>query len=339
MRRGLVTLLLLAIALLALSVLSLAVGSVWIAPKRLLEVLWAAPSSGAAIPWERVVLVELRLPRALLAMLAGGGLGIAGAVMQGLFRNPMAEPGVLGVSAGSALGAVLTLYALPSMLSAYLVPAGAFVGAIGCTALVWLVGARAGRATTTSLLLAGLAVATCASAATSFVLSVALAEWEVGRQMLDWLMGGLEGRGWGSVAMATPMVLGGAVALVAHARTLDALLVGETTAMAVGIDVVRARRELVGFGALVTAASVASAGVIGFVGLIVPHVLRLLVGPRHRVLLPASLLGGAAFVLAADLACRIAPGDLRLGVLSGMLGGPFFVALLIRERRRQEATR
>jgi iron complex transport system permease protein len=186
-----------------------------------------------------------------------------------------------------------------------------------------------------TLLLAGIAVGSLATALTSFVLSLSLDEYEQGRQMFRWLMGGLEARTWQEVALVGPATLGGAAVIVAGARELDALLMGEVQAGAVGVDVVRVRRRLIFAASLVTGAAVAVSGVIGFVGLVVPHILRLLIGPRHGALLPMSLLFGAAFLVGADGLARwvMAPEEIRLGVMTATIGAPFFLFLLMRRKR------
>lgn len=285
--------------------------------------------------WQRAVLLSVRLPRVVLAATTGAGLATAGAVMQSLFRNPMADPGVIGVSSGAALGAVVALYAGVATLSTFVVPFAAFAGALGAAALVYTLATTRGRTPVTTLLLAGIAVSGIAGALVSFVLSVSLAEWEVGRHMLGWLMGSLEGRSWSHVAMAAPVVLVGSLWLATYARDLDAIITGEESALAVGVDVVRVKRALILLSSLVTAATVAVTGIVGFVGLMVPHMVRLLTGPRHSILVPASFLTGAIFVVWADVVCRVAPAsDLRLGVVTALTGGPFFLWLLVRHQRR-----
>jgi len=315
--------------------ISVALGSVHLPLDRTATVLWNAllGAEGGA-PWERTIVLSVRLPRVLLAAIGGGGLGVAGAVMQGLFRNPMADPGIIGVSGGAAFGAVTALYFGVQAGAVLMVPASAFAGALVCAFVVYAIATTRGRTPTSTLLLAGIAVAGIASALTSFVLSLTLAEWEVGREMLAWLMGGLEGRSWQHVAMAAPLVLVGSVWLLFYSRDLNVLLTGEDSASSVGVDVPRTKRSLIVLSALVTAATVAVMGIVGFVGLMVPHIVRLLTGPDHRRLLPLSFATGALFLMWADVACRVLPlADLRLGVLTALTGGPFFLFLLIRHRR------
>lgn len=318
-------------------VLGTALGSVDLPFLRTAEILVSALRTGGEIAgdWQRAVILHVRLPRVLLASLAGGGLAVAGAAMQGVFRNPMADPAVLGVSAGAAFGAVLALYLLPESASIYVVPLAAFVGGLGCAYLVYSLASARGRTSIATLLLAGIAIASIANALTSFVLSVALAEWEIGRHMIAWLMGGLEGRTWQHLFLAAPIVLGGSIWVSIYARELNALLTGEENALSVGVDVVRVRRTLIALSALVTAGTVAVLGIVGFVGLMVPHMVRLLVGPDHRRLLPISFLTGALFLLWADVGTRALPfAHLRLGVVTALAGGPFFLYLLLRHRAR-----
>jgi iron complex transport system permease protein len=247
----------------------------------------------------------------------------------------MADPGVIGVSSGAALGAVLALYAGVAALSVFVVPFAAFVGALGAAALVYAVATSRGRTPVTTLLLAGVAVSGIAGALVSFVLSLSLADWEVGRHMLGWLMGSLDGRSWSHVAMSAPVVVGGSLWLATYARDLDALITGEESALAVGVDVPRVKRALLIVSSLVTGATVAVTGIVGFVGLMVPHIVRLVTGPRHGLLVPACFLSGAIFVVWADVACRVAPAsDLRLGVVTALTGGPFFLFLLVRHQSR-----
>jgi iron complex transport system permease protein len=316
-----------------------AIGDVTLPLGKTVGVLWDALLQRPPTGWEHVVVLSVRLPRVLLGALLGGGLAIAGGVMQALFRNPLADPAIVGVSGGSALGAVLALYLTASQPAAWSLPVAAFAGGVGCALLVYRLSTLHGRTPMTTLLLAGLAVGTTANAATSFVLSLSLAEWEVGRQMLVWLMGGLEGRSWAHLAMAAPLVLGGTAWVLLHARELNVLSTGEESALSVGIDVPRRKRDMIVLSSLITAGTVAVMGIVPFVGLMVPHMVRLVVGPDQRRLLPASFLVGAAFLVLADTVCRaLWFTDLRLGVVTALTGGPFFLFLLLRHQRKALAT-
>lgn len=289
----------------------------------------------AAISWRDTVVVSVRLPRALVALLVGGGLAVAGAALQGLFRNPLADPGVLGVSSGASLGAVLAISSGLAARAVWTLPVAAFAGGAADALLVFGIAARRGRGRLFSgtLLLVGVAVSALNVSLTIFVLSAALARYDAGRQIVYWLLGALEARTWDHVWLGAPAVLAGVAIIAAHARELDALLLGELGAASVGVDVARVRLRVVLASALVVAAAVAVAGPIGFVGLLVPHVIRLAVGPGHRALLPLAFLGGGLFLLLADLIARsVAPREISVGVVTAAIGAPAFLILLLRRR-------
>ncbi|QDU63335.1 Hemin transport system permease protein HmuU [Planctomycetes bacterium Pan216] len=286
---------------------------------------------GSWEPWQATIVWEIRLPRTVIAILVGGGLGLAGAVMQGLFRNPLADPGLLGVSSGGAFGAVLAVYTGLAAYFALAVPILALCFAIATGLTVYVVATMRGHPSTATLLLAGIAMTAIASAGTAALLSFSLSRWDVAREMIAWLLGGLNGRSWTDVVLVGPLVVGGYLYLHCFANDLDALAGGEEVASSLGIDVPIVRRNLLMVASAVTAATVAVSGVLAFVGLIVPHIIRLLFGPAHRWLLPGSFLGGAALLLIADLIARtVTSGELRLGILTSLLGGPFFFLLLLR---------
>jgi iron complex transport system permease protein len=301
------------------------------------RLLHGAAAAGTA-SWQETVIWSIRLPRALLGFAVGGALALSGAALQGLFRNPLAEPSILGVASGAALGAVLTIFVGLAARAVWLLPAGAFAGAALTAFVVLGVAAQRGRGRmfTTTMLLVGVAVGALNVAFTTFILSASLTSYDVGRQVIHWILGGLDGRTWDHLLLATPAILVGGVAILVHARELDALLLGEVTAQSIGVDVVRVRLMLVLATSLLIGAAVAAAGPIGFVGLLVPHILRLLVGSMHRALLPACFLGGGLFVVLADLAARtlLVPMEIPVGVVTAAVGAPFFLALLV--RRGQE---
>ena len=286
--------------------------------------------------WRDTVVVAVRLPRALVGFLVGGSLGITGAALQGLFRNPLAEPGVLGISSGASLGAVLAIVFHLAGRAVVALPACAFLGAAGNALLVFAIAARSGRGRlfTGTLLLVGIAVAALNISLTTFVLSLSLENYEVGRQIQHWLLGGLEGRTWDHLLLGLPPILVGGVVILAYVRDLDALMLGETAAHSVGVDVARTRFRLVLATSLVVGAAVAIAGPIGFVGLLVPHIIRVGVGPRHAALLPLSFLCGGIFLVLADLVARsaLATEQLPVGVVTAVVGAPAFLALLVRKR-------
>ena len=287
------------------------------------------------------VLLAIRLPRVLLGGIVGAGLGLSGACMQGVFRNALVDPGLLGVSAGASLGAVamivvgakLTLGLSPTLASLTL-PAAAFGGALGAMTIVERISRVAGRVFVATLLLAGIAVNALASALTGlFVYTSNEAQL---RTITFWSMGSLAGATPRSV-LATSAFLGvPALLLARRGRALNVLLLGEAEAGHLGVDVERTKRTTIVLVAVVVGAAVSVAGVLGFVGLVVPHLLRLALGPDHRLVLPASLLLGATLLLGADAVARtvVSPAELPLGIVTASLGAPFFVALLLRERRR-----
>jgi iron complex transport system permease protein len=295
------------------------------------EIAWHAVAAGDATA--RLVLLELRLPRVLLALLAGGALAMSGLVLQTLLRNPLAEPYTLGVSSGAALGAVLALQ-LEAVARAGLpaVALAAFLGAAAVAAL--MLGLAAGRfgLETGNLLLAGVAVSLSCSALILFVQY--LADYTKSFRMVRWAMGGMAVVGYGEVLWLTPWVLAGGAALAARRWELDVLLAGEEIAASRGVDLRSLRLAVLGAASAMTAALVAVAGPIGFVGLIVPHLLKRALGHDHLLLIPACLLGGGAFLATADLVARtvMAPAELPVGVVTALLGGPFFLWVLLRER-------
>jgi iron complex transport system permease protein len=284
--------------------------------------------------WRETAVVGVRLPRVLVGFVAGGALAVAGAALQGLFRNPLAELGVLGISSGASLGAVLAIYLHVAGKAVWLLPVCAFAGAATDAVLVFAIAAHQGRGRvfTATLLLVGVALMSLNVSMTTFVLSISLASYNVGREVMYWLLGGLEGRTWDHLLLGGPAILVGTAVIAAHARDLDALLLGEVSAQSVGVDVPRVRLRVVLASALVVGAAVAVAGPIGFVGLLVPHILRLAVGAPHRALVPLSFFGGGVFLVIADVVARTLSADLPVGVVTAAVGAPVFLALLIRRR-------
>jgi iron complex transport system permease protein len=309
-------------ALLALSLISVAVGRVWTP----LDAL-----GGSSDPrW--LIVTQLRLPRTVLAIAVGAVLGLAGATLQGYTRNPLADPGVLGVSAMAALGAVLTIYFSLAVASPWALPAFAMAGAaLGVVVLLW-VAAPAGEAV--SFLLAGVILNTLASAGVALALSLAPNPW-ASSEITSWLMGSLADRSLLDVRLAVPFMALGAAVLLATGPALDALTLGETGARALGVSLRRTQAMIAAGVGLACGAAVAVTGVIGFVGLITPHLIRRLVGSQPSRLLVPSALAGAALLLAADILVRLTPGaeEVHVGVAMAALGAPFFLALLISMRR------
>ena len=279
-----------------------------------------------------IVMREIRLPRAILGALVGARLGLAGAAMQGYLRNPLAEPGLIGVSGSAALGAVIALHSGAAAAFALALPLAALAGA---TVAVLLILVLAGpRGSSMTLILAGIAISALAGALTSLVLNLSPNPFAAS-EIMFWLMGSLADRSFTHVWLALPFIAAGWVALLSTTRGLDALTLGEDAAQSLGIRLDRLRLLLIGGTAAAVGASTAVAGAIGFVGLVVPHVLRPFVGARPALLVPASALGGATLLLLADIAVRVVlPGrDLQLGVLTALVGAPLFLHLIFKTRR------
>jgi iron complex transport system permease protein len=278
-----------------------------------------------------LILWEIRMPRAVLGALVGAALGLSGAGLQGYLRNPLAEPSLIGVSGGAALGAVLAIHLGASQVLPLALPLGGLIGAaVAMLAVVALAGAHGGPVT---LILAGLAVSGIATALISLALNLSQNPF-ASVEMVFWLMGSLADRSLTQVWLAAPPIVAGIALLLLLGRALDALTLGEDAARSLGIDVARTRLALVAGTALAVGAATSVTGVIGFVGLLVPHVLRPLAGHRPALLLPASALAGAVFLLVADLALRLVQPwmDLRVGVLTALIGAPFFVWLVLKTR-------
>ena len=318
---------LLALIVAALFAASLLVGPAAIGLSDSLSALFRG--QGEAIT---LIMREVRLPRALLGVFVGGALGLSGAMMQGMLRNPLAEPGLIGTSASAALGAVLALQTGLAASFALALPLAALAGAMISVALILLLAGP--RGTTLVLILAGIGISAMAGALTSLVLNLSPNPFAAS-EIVFWMMGSLADRSMVHVGLAAPFMVVGVLLALPVARGLDALTLGEDAAASMGVRVGRLRILLIGSTAALVGASTAMAGAIGFVGLVVPHLLRRSVGARPALLLPASALGGAAMVLAADIAVRlIAPErDLKLGVLTALVGAPFFLHLILRTRR------
>jgi iron complex transport system permease protein len=292
-------------------------------PVRVPELTYAYPFSFAVPETSEIIVRQVRLPRILLGAVVGFALAAAGTVMQGFFRNPMADPSIIGVSSGAAVGAVAVI-AFPLALP-FGLQAAAFIGAILAAFGVYLVASEEGRTPVATLLLAGVAIQTFLGAAVSYML---LQTGESLRRAVFWLMGHLHNSTWAEVEVTLPLAMLAVLVLLAYTRDLNVLLLGEVDAQTLGIEVERTKRILLAVSAVVTAAAVAVAGVIGFVGLVVPHVMRLLVGPDHRVLLPTSALAGASFLVAADTLARAGPAEVPVGIVTAAVGAPFFLYLL-----------
>ena len=283
---------------------------------------------------EVAILWQLRLPRVVLGGLVGAMLALAGAAYQGVFRNPLADPYLLGAAAGAGLGATLAIAYGPdtSAWPVDLLPLAAFAGAVTGVVAAYALGRSGGARTTTALILSGVAVAAFLTAAQTYVQQ---REAETLREVYGWILGRLTTAGWREVALVVPYALLSTAAILLHRRLIDVLAVGDDEAASLGVRAARVRLVVVAAATLATAAAVAVSGLIGFVGIIVPHTIRLVAGPSHRLLVPLSLVGGAAFLILADLVARtaMAPAELPIGVVTAFVGAPFF-ALVLRSARR-----
>ncbi|MBS3956474.1 MAG: iron ABC transporter permease [Clostridiales bacterium] len=323
----------LAVLLVALGVAMLAgvgLGAVRVGAADVFEAIGRMVSGTPKMAGDAVI-VDIRLPRVVLAALVGACLATAGVLYQALFRNPLADPYILGMSAGAGLGAViaLTLTAGATAFRFGAVPLGAFIGAVLTIVVVVRLASLKGVLDVTSLLLAGVALSYVLAALTSFIMVFFR---ESMTTIVFWMMGGLTAASWPYVLTVAPMfALGSAIPLLAT-REMNLLLLGEERASELGVDVERFKRLLLASGSLLVAGAVAVSGLIGFVGLMTPHIVRLVLGPDHRMLLPASAIAGAIVMVLADLAARtiLAPVELPVGIVTALVGGPFFIWLLVR---------
>lgn len=329
---------LLAVALVATFLFSLASGASQTSAWRVF--LHALGFDGEALGVaDRIVVFDIRLPRAVLGTLIGASLAVSGAIMQGVFRNPLADPGLVGVSAGAGLGATSfivlqggVLAPVAMLFGIYAVPAAAFCGGLVTTIALYRISTRQGRTSVATMLLAGIALGALAGAFTGV-----LVFWADDQQLRDltfWGLGSLAGATWTKSLMAAPLILPVILAMPLMARRLNALALGEASARHLGIDVQRFKNVAIVCVAAATGASVAVSGGIGFVGIVVPHLLRLAIGPDHRFLLPASALLGAILLLFADAIARqiVAPAELPIGIVTAAAGAPFFLWILLRRR-------
>ncbi len=326
--------LLLLLLLVAVAVaLSIAVGSVFIPPADLWRVLTGQPPD--VISQAATIILTLRLPRTVLILLTGGALGISGVTYQGIFRNPLADPYLIGLASGAGLGAVtaMSIHWSYNLLGMFSVPAAAFTGALATVFVVYFM-ARVGKIVpTTNLILAGVAVSLFASALTSFLMLRSNGELH---RAIAWLLGGSLQAGWQPVLALLPFLLPALAGLLLSGHALNLLQFGDDQAAQLGLNVTRVRVLLLAAASLATSAAVAFSGIIGFVGLIVPHSLRLLFGPDHRRLMPLAFLGGAGILLLADVLARLvlAPQELPVGIVTTLVGAPFFLWVLRSARQK-----
>ncbi|KJG08800.1 iron ABC transporter [Photobacterium kishitanii] len=324
------------IGLLLLLMLYLSLGSVAIPINDIFAMFVSYLHGGETLaqqqhPLVSAIILQIRLPRACAAILAGSALALAGACSQGLFRNPLASPDILGISAGSSFAAVVAIVSGLTMVNPALLPLVTAIGALTTATIVYLI-ARQTQQHGLFIILAGLAVSSLLGGLTMGVLLTAQ-QYEVS-EFVFWTMGGLDARTWQQLLWPTPIIIIAAWVLLRHGQTLNLLALGEQNAHGMGINVRRSRRLLLLLTTLLTAMAIAVAGPIGFIGLIVPHLARLLVGPNNRILLPFSALFGAMFLLSCDLIARtvIAPNELKTGIITAIIGGIYFIILLIRSQ-------
>lgn len=324
-------------ALAAAIILSSSVGPVTIPFKESLSIILEKLHIHTGIEFiERnaIVIMDIRLPRVLVGALVGGALGISGAIMQGLFRNPLVEPGYIGVSSGASVFAVLVMYLGLTQYSMWVLPFAAFLGALGAIFFVLIVWQISKKSSIATLLLVGLGVNLFLSAVTSVLIASAPNEEEL-RSIVFWLQGGLEARTWEHVTLISPIILSAMVIAIIYYRELNMMLLGDEQAKSTGVNVRRTRYILLILAALMTGTGVSVSGTIGFVGLVVPHAIRLVFGADHRFLLPASALGGATFLVLADIVSRnmIQPFSIQVGVVCALIGAPVFLALVLKSRK------
>ncbi len=329
--------LLLSFLLVAAVVLGVGIGAVPVSPAALVR-LFLVKLGLRALPAPEgrdiTILLLLRLPRVVAAMLVGSALATCGVVMQGLFRNPMASPEILGLSAGGSLGAVVAITAGLASGSLLAIPACTIAGAMLSASCIYLLSSSRGTTSLLYIVIAGMAISSFFSGLTSALLLFSR-EYQVS-QFIFWTMGGLDGRTWQHVLYSAPVLVPGMVVLTFFSRELNLFTLGEQEALSLGMRVESTKRVLLAIAAVVTGVAIAVSGPIGFVGLLVPHLLRLLVGPDHRALLPASALGGALFLVLCDLLGRalLPPFEIRAGIVTAILGSPYLLSLIVRIQRR-----
>lgn len=337
--RATLSLILLLMLVLVFSIASLAYGQIDVPLKHILDIIaFKLGLTGAESSFtqeEMAIIWYIRLPRLIVALLVGAALGIAGATMQGIFGNPLADPGIVGVSAGAAVGAVISMVLGISAYNMFVMPVFAFAGSVLAVCLTVFLAMRNGKIPVMTLLLAGVAVGMLLGAVTSGLLTI-MNQRQL-QQYLFWMVGGLDYRRWEHVYMALPAITAGIVILLLLARHLNILALGESEARAVGMPVVPFRLGLLAVASMVTASAVCVSGNIGFVGLVMPHMMRIIFGPDHRVMLPASALGGALFLVLCDFIGRtlLTPVEIRVGIVTALVGTPYFLYLLRKMRKAE----
>jgi iron complex transport system permease protein len=339
-RRSFIVLILLAAALVIIAIFATGIGAFYIEPLKVISILLAKVNISIPVefsPTESGVLVNIRLPRVLIGAFVGGGLAASGVALQALFRNPLADPALIGVSSGASLLVALVIVLVPLSITfsnIFIMPAAAFAGAIIATLLVYKLSLQYGRSNVATMLLAGIAInALCNS-------GLGLLYFEATdnqlRSITFWLLGSIGGVSWESLMFAGPIISISGIALLFFYKQFNALLLGESEAGHLGVNVQFLKTVTIILTSLIVGASVAFCGIIVFVGLIIPHLVRLVTGPDHKILLPASILAGAALLLLSDLIARTiaAPAEIPIGVITSLIGTPFFIWLLMRDKRK-----
>lgn len=321
--------------LLLVIIISTGVGTASISPRQTLEILLGRflPQEVSFTRTQEMIVKQIRLPRIIAGLLVGASLSLSGTAYQGLFKNPMADPFILGISSGAGLGATITLILRSRIsLGLWATPFFAFTGGLLTTVLVFSLSRQGSKVPVTTLLLAGIATNSFLSAGTSFLMVIYSQDLH---QIFFWLMGGLGNRTWSHILSVVPYMVGGTIALIYYSKDLNVLLMGEETAHHLGINVERLKVILLAAASMITAAAVSISGIIGFVGLIIPHIMRLMIGPDHRLLYPASAIFGGTFLILTDTLARtfIAPAEIPVGIITAFFGAPFFIYLLKKKKK------
>ena len=338
---AIVTITTLFLALLGIAIVAVTVGAAGIPLARLPAALGfsTADATDAVLSRDQLVLWSIRIPRIAAAAIVGGLLATSGAIMQGLFRNPLADPALVGVSSGGAFAAASAIILIDSsfgeslrFMQKELLPMAAFAGSLVTTFILYGIASRSGRTSIAIFLLAGLAIAAIANAGLGLL--VFIADDRQLRDITFWLLGSLSGATWAKTATIAPVLAIGLIACLSIGRGLDVLVLGESEAFHSGVNVERLKRISIVLISAMTGLAVSICGVVGFIGIVVPHLLRLVIGPGHRLLLPASALLGAVLVVGADTLARtiVAPAEMPIGILTAAIGAPFFLAILLRQR-------
>jgi len=338
---ALLTLICLLAALAGAALVALTMGAAGIPLARLPAALglWADAGPGPTLARDQLVLWSIRIPRIAAAAMVGALLAASGAIMQGLFRNPLADPALVGVSSGGAFAAAAAIVFTDSrfgqslhFMQNQLLPIAAFVGSLATTIVLYSIASRSGRTSIAIFLLAGIAIAAIANAGIGLL--VFIADDRQLRDITFWMLGSLSGATWPKLAALAPVLGLALIACVSIARGLDVLVLGEAEAFHSGVDVERLKQISIVLVSAMTGVAVSVCGVVGFVGIVVPHLLRLMIGPAHRLLLPASMLLGAVLMVGADTLARtiVAPAEMPIGILTAAIGAPFFLGMLLRQR-------